>query len=239
VLSPLSERRALLRAAAALPLAAAVPALAQPARLARATPNEDLMQEHGLVGRVMLVYSRATQLLGSGQSLDPQLISSAAQIVMKVIHAHHELEEEQLVFPVMEKQPEYSNLVAVLRGQHNSARTLTTNIVNVSRPNLMKDPQQVRELTRLMQNFVNMYLPHGDFEDTVIYPTFRQSVGADRYAELGAQFEKNERQMGGDEAFRKHAIEVGRIERALGIELADYTKQAPAPTPGIPPPGAR
>jgi hemerythrin-like domain-containing protein len=195
----------------------------------RPSANEDLMQEHGLATRVMLIYGRAIALLNQNQRIDPALIGDAAQIVARVIHGHHEQEEEQILFPVVEKQRELSNLVQTLRGQHNAARGLTASIGNnLSRARLANVASR-RELATAMLNFINMYQPHGAYEDTLIYPAYRRALTPAEYEKISERFANNERQMNGDDGLSNVTRHLAAIEKELGIDLAHYTRQMNPP----------
>jgi hemerythrin-like domain-containing protein len=208
-----------------LPLALVAPAHAQQAMTGKSTANENLMEEHGLVGRVMLIYGRCLSLLNANEAFDVALVGQAAQIIARVIHGHHEVEEERVIFPIVQRRPGLSNLVQTLRGQHSAARAITATIGNRATRQGIADTAQRRELMTAMQNFMNMYQPHGAYEDTVVYPAFRQSISRGEYANLSQQFEQNERKLNGEYAFEQNVARLARIEHSLGIDLARYTRQ--------------
>lgn len=219
------QRRHFLRLSGAAALVAA-PAAAQQGGRAGITPNEDLMQEHGLVGRVFLIYRRAARMLRHGPPLEPGLVGDAAQVVARVIHGHHEVEEEEILFPVVEKQAGLGDMVRVLREQHLAARELTAAIGNNLTPARLREPRRVDELVSAMSRFETMYEAHGNYENTVIYPSFRRAVGAERYAELAQRFAEDERKLHGPDGFLETAARLDEIESRLGIRLAAFTRQA-------------
>src|SRR4051794_3718393 len=49
------------------------------------SPNEDLMREHGLLNRVLLVYEEAVRRIESHQDIDPASIKNSAQIIRNFI----------------------------------------------------------------------------------------------------------------------------------------------------------
>lgn len=220
-----SRRRFLSLAAAGVPAVIVSPALAQQSTLAP-TPNEDLMHEHGLVGRVILIYRRAIELLREGVNVDAALIGEPARLVARVIHGHHEVEEEEIVFPLVDRTREMNMLVEVLRGQHRAARTLTATIGNNATPERLKDPKRRSELIAAMRDFSSMYEPHGAFEDTLVYPAFRKTAGPAEYEKLARRFAENEQRMHGETGFERYVAQLARIEDVLGIGLARYTEQA-------------
>ena len=223
------QRRSLLLAAASLAPAMAVPAGAAQSNAARPTANEDLMQEHGLVTRVILVYGRAIELLNANQAVDLALVGQAAQIVARVIHGHHEVEEERIVFPVVDKTAGMQKLTSTLRGQHNAARGITAIIGRNAGAQSVKDAARRKELLTAMQNFMNMYGPHGAHEDTEIYPAFRDALGRDEYARVAEQFAADEQRLNKGTGFRENVAALTKIEGALGLDLSRFTRQMESP----------
>ena len=63
------------------------------------TPPEDLMREHGVLDRVLLIYEAVMRRFGSGEDFDPAVITDSANIVREFIEDYHEKLEENYVFP--------------------------------------------------------------------------------------------------------------------------------------------
>ena len=95
------HRRHLLHATTGLVVAGAAP-LATPGLAANneedkteeVTPPEDLMREHGVLNRVLLIYDTVIQEFEGKEDFDPGIISSSAQIVQQFIEGYHERNEE-------------------------------------------------------------------------------------------------------------------------------------------------
>jgi hypothetical protein len=63
------------------------------------SPTEDLMREHGVLRRILLVYGEVIRRLGGNQELKPETIAEAAQIVRAFVEDYHEKDEEEFIFP--------------------------------------------------------------------------------------------------------------------------------------------
>jgi hypothetical protein len=63
------------------------------------TPPEDLMREHGVLDRLLLVYEAGLRKFDASEDFDPAILTGAAQIVRDFIENYHEQSEEQAVFP--------------------------------------------------------------------------------------------------------------------------------------------
>lgn len=182
------------------------------------TPGEDLMQEHGALERILLIYDEAADRIEAGRELDLRVLASAAGIVRRFIQDYHEKLEEQFVFPRLRDAQRETELVATLLLQHQRGRQLTDDIVRHT--SAAASP----ELTHALRAFVRMYRPHAAREETVLFPAFREVVGRSAYHDLGEQFEDKEHELFGEKGFQNTVAEIARLEVALGIaDLAMFT----------------
>ena len=185
---------------------------------AEVTPGEDLMQEHGVLERILLVYDEVIRRTERKESFDPALVVRAAGIIRNFIEDYHEKLEEQFVFPRLQSAGRETDLVEVLLRQHQRGGELTDTILSSARSG------SVSGLPLLLRSFSRMYRPHAAREDTVLFPAFREVVGGMAYRELGEQFEDREHQILGEHGFKNAVAEVARLEQALDIEdLARFT----------------
>ncbi len=182
---------------------------------AEVTPGEDLMQEHGVLERILLVYGEAGRRIDAGEPLDLAVVTGAAAIVRRFVQDYHEHNEETFVFPRLEAAGRESALVATLRRQHRRGRDVTDAIVREARAGASP------RLVTLMRSFERMYRPHAAREDTVLFPAFRELLGRDAYRELGERFEADEHARFGEHGFGDTVAEVARLETALGIHDLD------------------
>jgi hemerythrin-like domain-containing protein len=190
-------------------------------------PGEDLMREHGLLNRVLLIYEEGLRRLDSGPEFPAKTIAGAAGIIRRFIEDYHEKLEEESLFPRFEKAGRLVDLVTVLRQQHQAGRRLTAEIQRLSTPGEAHRKPARRELGRSLRLFVRMYRPHEAREDTVLFPALHQIVTAREYEELGDAFEDREHKLFGEDGFEKMVEEVAGLEKQLGIyDLAQFT---PAP----------
>jgi hemerythrin-like domain-containing protein len=188
------------------------------------TPAEDLMQEHGVVERVLLVYEEAARRLETNAALDLDHVLATANIVRQFVEAYHEKNDEDFVFPKLEAKDKQRDLVRVLRAQHQRGREVTAEIVRRA-TNGMRDA----ELAKLLRGFTRMYRPHAAFEDTVAFPAFRSLMTDHEYRELGDKLEDLEHEKLGPHGFENAVSELAKLEATLGIgDLAAFTPPPPA-----------
>ena len=180
------------------------------------TPTEDLMREHGLLKRVLLIYDEVRARIAAGTSFPAEAVTNSANIIRSFIEQYHEKLEEEHLFPRFRKKNKLVDLVDTLDAQHKAGRKVTEQILALSRAGLKADADRQKLSTSLHQ-FVRMYAPHEAREDTVLFPAFRELVSENEYAALGADFEKREHQLFGKEGFEGMVVKVGEIEKTLGI----------------------
>jgi hemerythrin-like domain-containing protein len=185
------------------------------------SPVEDLMREHGLLNRVLLIYDHCSESFQTKQEVDLKALSDARNIIKNFVEAYHEKLEEEHLFPRFEKAQKLTGLVAVLRRQHEAGRAVTTDIGTA-----LQRKDHVALITYL-RAFTRMYRPHEAREDTIVFPAFRALVSEKEYKELGQQFEDKEHKLFGKEGFEGQVAHVEQIERTLGIyDLAQFTPKA-------------
>lgn len=186
---------------------------------AEVTPGEDLMQEHGVLERVLLIYDESDRRIEHGEQLDLAVLTSAAGIIQRFVEQYHEKQEEQFVFPRLVAAGQQVELVAILKTQHERGRDVTGQIIR-----LASAASATPELAQTLRTFERMYRPHAAREDTVLFPAFREVVGKGGYRELGEQFEENEHKLFGEHGFETVVGQVADLEKSLGInDLASFT----------------
>jgi hemerythrin-like domain-containing protein len=120
-----------------------------------------------------------------------------------------------------EKAGKLTDLVAVLRQQHQAGREVTTQILQLAAAKSAADRQKV---VAAIGTFVRMYRPHEAREDTVLFPALHWIVSAHEFGTLGDDFEKKEHELFGKEGFEGMVVKVGELEKQLGIfDLAKFT----------------
>lgn len=187
------------------------------------SPPEDLMQEHGLLNRILLIYDTCRQHLADKTSFPMESLGNAAGIIRQFVEDYHEKQEEQYLFPRFQKANQLTDLVQVLLQQHNAGRAITDQILQLTKSQTATDAER-QKLAGLLSSFNIMYRPHEAREDTVLFPAFRKIVSKHEYDSLGEEFEKNEHKLFGEDGFDMMVNRVADIERQLGIyELAQFT----------------
>jgi hemerythrin-like domain-containing protein len=191
------------------------------------TPPEDLMREHGVLKRILLIYREGLRRLDAGDQLPAQALNAGAAIIRSFIEDYHEQLEEQHVFPKLEKADKLADVTAVLRTQHSRGRVLTDRVLAATGPAPALDQAKREALGQDLSAFIRMYEPHEAREDTVVFPTLRQVVPAKEFRDMADIFEDEEHRRFGQAGFEGVVDKVADIEKSLGIyDLSQFTPTA-------------
>lgn len=184
--------------------------------------NEDLMREHGVLNRVLLIYEEADRRIKGKQDLDLTIVSKSADLIKKFIEDYHEKLEENHLFPRFEKAGKLVELTVTLRAQHAMGRRVTERILAGAKS---KNTAQISES---IEQFVRMYRPHEAREDTVLFPALHSIVSKHEYDAMGEEFEGIERKTFGGDGFDMAVDQVTELEKQLGIyDLDQFTPNVP------------
>jgi hemerythrin-like domain-containing protein len=234
------DRRELLRNSALLGLALVapgIPALAMAEQTAsgakepEVTATEDLMREHGVIRRSLLVYAECVpKLRHNASSLDPAALRQTAQLFRTFGEDYHEkMLEEEHIFPLVHKQgANLQHYVDVLIEQHHRGREITDYILAVTNGGKISS-LHVEPLAKVFEGFVRMYENHAAREDTIIFPAWKTNFTDKQLDEISDQFEDIEHKMFGKDGFEDAEKKIGNIEGALGF--ADLSQFTPPPPP--------
>jgi hemerythrin-like domain-containing protein len=232
-------RRQFLRHATATGAGLLVPALAAPQQTPGKedekvkgdegiSPAEDLMREHGVLNRVLLIYDEHLRMLTAKRPFDGSILAKAADLIRHFVEEYHEKLEEDFLFPRFRKAGKLVDLVDTLQAQHKAGSELTAKIKELAGVATFKYVSTDSEkLGDALRAFLRMYRPHEAREDTVVFPAFRSIVSAHEYDALGEEFENKEDELFGEEGFFKVVDQVAHLEKKLGIyDLTQFTPKS-------------
>jgi hemerythrin-like domain-containing protein len=179
------------------------------------TPTEDLMREHGVLMRLMLVLEASAPRIDDYQSAR-EAVAHAARLVRDFVEDYHEALEEQHLFPRFQRRNVHAELVDTLTVQHRAGRTQVDILLGP-----LDDHARVRQA---IDAFLRMYRPHAAREDTVLFVDLPRVATGSELAELGELFEKEEHARFGAGGFETVVSRVAELERSIDIDdLARFT----------------
>jgi hemerythrin-like domain-containing protein len=193
------------------------------------TATEDLMREHGVLRRALLVYRAAAEKLRrSPSAIPPAALQQTAKLFRSFGEEYHEQKlEEAYIFPaVKQAQGPAAGLPDILIAQHRRGRETTDYILSVTQG--AKLTSNADALAQALAAFVLMYEHHAAREDTVIFPAWKQTMSAKQYDEIGDKFEEIEQQQFGTDGYETAVKQIGEIEQSLGLsDLSQFTAPPP------------
>jgi hemerythrin-like domain-containing protein len=196
------------------------------------TANEDLMREHGVLRRALLVYFLAAQKLRTNpRDVRPQALKQTATLFRTFGEDYHERAlEEPFIFPAVKRiGGEAAAYIDVLLAQHQRGREITDYILASTRGQGLASPGN--QLAIALNAFVIMYQEHTAREDTIVFPAWHKSISEHDYNEMGVKFEEIEHKQFGKDGFDDAVKQIAGIERSLGF--ADLVQFTAPPIPNV------
>lgn len=210
-------------------LAVATPMARAAEQEKKVTATEDLMREHGVLCRALLVYRESIPRLDHADAKLADALQKTAQLFRNFGENYHErMLEEQYIFPEVRKVGgPAAGYVDTLLAQHRRGRELTDYMLAATKGNRIGVVHTV-SLGKVLDGFVVMYQNHTAREDTVVFPGWKQVLPKKRLEELADKFEEIEHRQFGKDGFEDAVATITRIEQQLGLaDLAQFTPPAP------------
>src|SRR5262249_30467521 len=180
--------------------------------------NEDLMREHDVLNRVLLIYDEALRRMHANEKFDSTVVTRSAGLIKSFIEDYHEKLEEEHIFPRFEQSGKLMELTETLRAQHAMGRRVTERIVAAARSGDMQT------LQASLTAFNRMYRPHEAREDTVLFPALHSLVSKHEDDAMGEEFERIERKTFGGDGFDMAVDQVTELEKQFGIyDISQFT----------------
>jgi len=223
-------RRDLIVSAGALAVTSLAPLSATPAAEPEVTVAEDLMREHGIIRRALLVYAAiAPRLRTNAGAVDAAMLHKTGELFRRFGEEYHEKKlEEQHIFPVIRKMPGVASYADVLTKQHERGREITSYLLAVTASGKV-GTTHAAPLADALEGLVRMYEHHAAREDTIVFPAWKRNFTNKQLDALGDEFEDIERKTFGHDGFEDAEKTIGVIEKAFG--LTDISQFTPPPPP--------
>jgi hemerythrin-like domain-containing protein len=193
--------------------------------------NEDLMREHGVLRRALLIYRAvADRLRQEPEKVPASSLIKAARLFRAFGEDYHERKlEEAYIFPRVRKlKSPAAAYPDVLQTQHDRGRMLTDYVLQVTQHGHIASGNAI-PLADALAKFALMYEHHAAREDTIVFVAWKEALTAEAYDEMSEQFEQIEKKTFGRDGFEEAVRQVGAIEAELGLsDLAQFTISPPA-----------
>lgn len=190
------------------------------------SPPEDLMLDHAVAERLLLIYQEGTRRMRAKESVDARVFHETAELVRKVVEDYHQKREEAHILGQFGEHAELAALAKTLREQHGIARKLTDKILEASTAERFAGGDGRRVVGLSCEAYVRMYRPHMAMESTELFQTLYEVVPEKKLDNIAAQFQKLEQQTFDEGGLDKVLADVERLEKELHIDtLESYAPQ--------------
>ena len=194
------------------------------------TATEDLMREHGVLRRALLVYTAAaTKLRADPSAVAPDALQKTAKLFKAFGEEYHEKKlEEAFIFPAVKKAGgETASYPDILVAQHDRGREITDYIIGMTQGAKL-GASDAEQLAKALEGFVLMYRNHAAREDTIIFPAWKRTMTDEQLDEIGDKFEDIEKEQFGQDGFEDAVKQISAIEGSLGLtDIAQFTAPPP------------
>ncbi len=196
---------------------------------AEVTATEDLMREHGVLRRALLVYQETATRLRNASTIPSEPLQKTAKLFRDFGEEYHEKKlEEVYIFPIVKKAGgPAAGYADVLMAQHQRGREITDFILaSTASPKISTGT--VKSFATALESLVRMYEHHTAIEDTIVFPAWKGTLNSKQFDEMNEKFEEIEHQQFGEDGFETALNQIAQIEQSLGLsDLAQFTAPAP------------
>jgi hemerythrin-like domain-containing protein len=155
-------------------------------------PTDELMNEHRVIERMLVVVSNACDRLENGQEVEQELFVGAADFFKNFADRCHHGKEEKLLFVKMQERGVSGEVgpIAVMLREHQDGRGHVRKIAELS---ATKMNQKTKDgLVRVGRAYVDLLSKHIQKEDNILYPMANQILTKEDQEELAKGFEEVE-----------------------------------------------
>ena len=194
------------------------------ARVASAT--ERLMNEHGLKRRILLMYDELLPRLNelSRESEHMTVIKDCVNVDKNLFDEHHEVLEEQYIYPLFENHAQLAPLVEQLREQNKVSKRINRDIMTLVDAQDVTPERRAEEMKTLLSQYSKMYRAHMAWEDSRLLPALSSMLNDEELHALANTFRQHHDAHLGESGLNGVDERISSLENRLGIkDLAYYT----------------
>lgn len=163
-----------------------------------------MMKEHRVIERMLVILSKASDRLASGQDVDPKLYVQAVDFLKNFADKCHHTKEEKLLFEKMMERGVSGEVgpIAVMMREHQDGRAHVKKLDELSKEKMTEKTKE--GLIESSSTYVDLLSKHIQKEDNVLYPLANQILGKTDQEELERGFEEVEQKIMGPGVHEKY-----------------------------------
>ncbi|OGL48234.1 MAG: hypothetical protein A2161_07675 [Candidatus Schekmanbacteria bacterium RBG_13_48_7] len=156
---------------------------------------EILMNEHGVIRKVLKILSFALEKLELGEKPPRKFFENGLDLIQNFVQNYHHCKEEYVLFEMLSKKRnnELINQIGSLKYQHERERQQISEIKKaLNGYEKGNDIQRIRLIENLAA-YISLQKLHLHWEDTNFYPTAKQEITEKEEQLLLEDFKKEDR----------------------------------------------
>jgi hemerythrin-like domain-containing protein len=190
------------------------------------SPAEDLLREHGVTQRLLLIFEEGARRIETNQELPTDPFLSALDIARRFVDEYHARVEEEQVFPQFERAQRLGELIPVLRRQHRVAARISEQLAQSFGSGAAETPAARGSTIALLRSYARMQRAHEARESTLLIPAMRAIMTAGAFDALYDAVKQKETAVLGADGLFTVIDEIAALERTLEIrDLDRFTPQ--------------
>lgn len=188
---------------------------------------EMLSTEHAIIERLMSVFEAMIGRACMDSNVDLMPLNHAAIMIKELGPDHHMKFEEDHVFPKFRNAGRLSDLVGVLKQQHDRGASILNSIIDMTRTGRIEDERSLNQLSNLCMSFVVMYRLHAAREETELFPALYDACSNDEMRDLADRMRDYQQKILGDKGLHRLIDKLSEIESVAGT--SDLSRFTPPP----------
>ncbi len=176
-------------------------------------PTQELMNEHRVIEKMLVVLAKGCERLDKGNEVDQQMFKDAVDFFRTFADKCHHTKEEKLLFEKMMERGVSGEVgpIAVMMREHQDGRAHVKKLAGLTEDGL----ENRKGIIRTGRAYVDLLSKHIQKEDNVLYPLANQVLETEDQEELEKGFEAVEKEVMGPGVHERYQSMIERWEESL------------------------
>ena len=171
-------------------------------------PTDILEEEHRLIQQVVGALPQLTEMLQTGQPVEPSLLLDIVGFMRMFADKCHHGKEEVHLFPLLVQRgvPVTGCPIAALTFEHQQGRALVSGLAEAAQVYARGDDGAIASVVEKLHGITGLYPNHIWKEDYLLFPMTNKVLGAGDHKDLMEKFIQADSTMGRDAPRRFEGI---------------------------------